>query len=78
MNQDATRMSPTKVIVTRAARSVRESRRMTNRKFMEQVLAGMVRKNEWPVGLLTQRQASKFRNKRGTLYNDYFKFQKGV
>jgi len=43
-------------------------KKMTNEQFKERVLAGMVRMNDWPITLITTRQASKFRMKRGTLY----------
>jgi len=41
---------------------------MDNAKFRKTVLAKMVRKNKWPIELLTMRQSSKFRNKKGQLY----------
>ncbi len=40
----------------------------TNEEFKKRVLAQMVKDNEFPESLLTTRQASKFRMKKGLLY----------
>lgn len=41
---------------------------VTNEKFRRTVISPMIEKNGWDIALNTQRQASKFRNKRGTVY----------